>query len=251
MRGLLAKAAVHLSWLRPSHKQHYAWLAAKHHSIALPAFRSTLQHICEDNHSALIEYSFGLVWCSFAWHETFAGNTQTSSSGKRCWLPDWFYLLRGSCLIVKSCSQWITNGLHILPNLDDCADFSSSHDNLRLTTLISQLTAQTGSRTCEAVLTALQGAFARASMRHHNTPLRNAINYWIGGLPEEFIDALQREEPWTLVAMAHFSILIHRSETRWFMKGHATELLRMIIDRLNPPWAQYIHWPCEELGAFE
>lgn len=33
MRGILAKAAIHLSWLRPYRKQRYAILAAKHLSL--------------------------------------------------------------------------------------------------------------------------------------------------------------------------------------------------------------------------
>lgn len=252
MRGILAKAAIHLSWLQPNRKSHYAALASNHHGLGLPAFRAALQNMTPDNCDALISYSKGLVWCAFAWHESFSTNTQAASSvGNVSWLPQWFNLLRGSCLIVEASRRWTANCLYALPPaLDDITEFFSSVDGCRISALKLRLFSTVLFPTCEAVtsaLAALEYSFALASMRHHNTPFRNAINYWGGALQNDYITLLQEKEPWALIVLAHFCVLVHRSETRWFMKGHGARLLQSISDRLDVQWHEYLQWPLEEI----
>ena len=249
MRGLLAQAAVHLSWLRPGRSAHYTSLAAKHHSVGLPAFRTALDHLDESNHLALIIFSKGLVWCSFAWYDSASRAEQTSSTRSRHgdWLPPWFHLLRGSCLVVNACRAWIRRDLHILPPrlVDVGGDGAESG---RIAALQRQLKPLVHSPACEPVLSALGEAFNLASMHHHNTPLRNAMNFWMGALPNDYLDELHRSEPWALVVLAHFCILVSRSETRWFMEGHGKALLRSVLQRLGPAWTPYVQWPCKEVG---
>lgn len=251
MRGLLAKAAVHLSWLCPGERDRYNLLAAKHHNAALPDFRSALQHTSEENFMALIVYSKGLVWCSFAWCESFSGQVQVQpNASTTSWLPTWFLLLRGSCLVVKSCERWTGNVNYMTPPpLDDLTEFQNSPDSRRISDLRSRLRQLGTSALCESVLSALEEAFARASMRHHNTPLRNAMDFWVSTVTDEYLQVLQEGEQWALVILAHFSILVSRSETRWFQKGHAAALLSQIISRLHEPWKMHVQWPCEEIGV--
>lgn len=88
MRGILAKAAVQLSWLRPARKELYLLLAGKHHNATLPELRSALQHMDRDNCYALIMYAKDLVWYSFAWYNTFAGqNKGVCYNAAADWLP--------------------------------------------------------------------------------------------------------------------------------------------------------------------
>lgn len=252
MHGVLAEAAVHLSWLRPQQRQHYNLLAAKHHRLALPDFRSTLDSINESNYSALIAYSFSLVWCAFAKFISppTAGST-IKPSDHNGWLPEWFSLLRGSCIIVESCKVWINDGIHVLPQVDNSAEFWQSLDHRRIAALRSKLVPLSKSRLCHDVLSLLHHSFALASMRHYNTPLRNAINHWISKIPNDYMRLLQKGEPWALVIMAHFCILVYRSETLWFMKGHAARFLQSISDRLEESWQQYVQWPHDEVGVTE
>lgn len=249
MRGLLAKAAVHLSWLNASRRQHYLQLAAKHHCAALPAFRSALDGMSEANHFALIVYSKQLVWCSFAWYDASSHRDQSTlgSSGSN-WLPNWLLLLRGSCLIVKACTPWISKDTYVLPSrLGDASTYHNSPDRRQLLELRSQLIAVL-SPADDFVLQALEEAFALASLTHENTPLRSAMNHWVGALSNDYIAALQQGEQVPLILLAHFCVLVSRSETRWFMKGHGLALLQSINERLNDRYKQYIGWPCAEVG---
>lgn len=249
MHGILAKAAIHLSRLRPARQRHYFLLAAKHHGHALPEFRSALQEINEDNYSALITYSFTLVWCAFAGYPvSFASEGVLQSIGGVRWLPGWFCLLRGSCLIVQSCAAWNRSATHVPPQADDWSTFLRSHDNHRLNVLRADLMSTSQAPTYGRILSILHHSFILASMHHQNTPLRKAINFWVGNLPSEYFRELQREDPWALVLMAHFCIIVHRSETRWFMRGQAAQLLQAIVDRLHGSWHRHILWPIEAVG---
>lgn len=249
MHMILAKAAVELAWLLPHQRKHYMVLAAQHHRTALPDFRASLQDLTCENHRAVIIFAKGLVWSSFAWLEPFASHQQAGSPLNE-WLPTWFHLLRGSCKIVEACKKWISPGLYILPPpLDDLTEFLDGADSSRIMALQSHLSFITDSSICQNAISTLHEAFARASMSHHNTPLRNAMNFWVGGLPDEYFVALRQGEVWALIIMAHFCILVARSEAKWYMRGHAVEFLTSIKDRVPDSWKSYIEWPCRELGV--
>jgi hypothetical protein len=266
MHGILAQAATHLSRLRPSMQAHYSATAKRHRYLSLPDFRSELSKgICADNYLPLVFYSKKLLWCAMA-----AGNEKgedggcdTPTMGHSDWLPSWFHLLRGSCYIVQSSKSWIPSegvGLHStfcgpqsavqISNAGREKNLQLYEDQVRLTQLSSYLlrALRYSSPSASVVLSTLQEAFVCASLRDQNTPLRNALNLWVGSLPVEFVTLLRDKEPWSLVVLAHFAVLLHRSETVWFMKGRAVELLVSIVKFLPSEWLEVIQWPCEELG---
>lgn len=247
MRGVLAMAAIHLSRLRPSRQEHYAMMAAQHHSKAFPEFQSALQNITEENCHALISFSKRLLWCSMAREESSDGR-RVASKGADSWLPSWFHLLRGSCYLVEFARPWIEGDVNICPPAESPVDYSETSAHQQVVSLMSELLPMAQSTSCETVLTALQESFARAAMRHQNTPYRHAINFWVGSLPDDYVESLQKKEPWALVVLAHFCVLFHRSETVWFMRGHAMRLMLSITECLDPSWKRFIQWPCEELG---
>lgn len=246
MRGILARAATHLSRLRPSRQSHYAMLAASHHDKALTDFRTTLQNMNESNCNALVLYAKGLVWCALASHDPYDDPSVRPISDEE-WLPQWFYLLRGSCQIVNASKDWLGDSPHAIYLQGSPTDFSDSPDDHQIAALLSELQPMFESTSCEMVLMTLREAFARTSIRPQNTPYRNAINLWVGALPDDYIKSLQQKEPWALIALAHFCVLFHRSETVWFMKGHGTRLLVTIIENLDIAWRRFVQWPCEEL----
>ena len=259
MYGILAMAATHLSRLRPQQHMHYSILAASRHQAAIPSFRSALQKIDEKNFQALISYSKSLVWCSFAEDEASLQQAQSEDRGKDevsgNWLPRWFKLLHGSCQIVAASRSWIHEGPHVLQSLQDLSTQECSGqafvDCDRIDGLVGRLLPRirrADSMAFRTVVSNLRESFVRASFHGHNTPLRNAMNFWVGHLPEEYQLLLQKKESWSLVILAHFCILVHRSETVWFMEGHAVRLLRRIHSLLESDWGEFIGWPCQELG---
>ncbi|KAB8349826.1 hypothetical protein FH972_023839 [Carpinus fangiana] len=248
MRGLLAMAATHLSRLQPASQPHYAMMAARHQSASISDFRAAVPHLNHDNYQALIAYAKSLLWCAFATDEGSEGQGAPETND---WLPRWFWLLHGSCQIVESARPWIDSGPHALYKPDRrISDISPSPDDHHIKEIMDQTLLRIGPNAlCSSVFSSLREAFARASMHHENTPLRNAMNTWAGSLPYSYIQSLHKEEPWALVALAAFCVLVDRSETVWFMKGHAKPLFISIVDRLNGTWRQCVEWPIQELGV--
>jgi hypothetical protein len=245
MRGILAMAATHLSRLRPQRQQYYAMIAAKNHSIALPDFRSALQNIHEGDCHALISYSKSLVWCSFASHE--AADRNSVSEGKQSWIPEWFHLLRGSCRIVNASMTWLKVDPHAR-YINQATIKSNTTHNHPIALLRSQLRSVTEYPSSNEVCSVLEESFAQASLSNSNTPLRNAVNHWMGLIPDEYLQLLQVKEPWALIVLAHFCVLVHRSETVWFMKWNAKRLMLLILERLDVVWWHHVSWPISELG---
>ncbi|KAF7536408.1 hypothetical protein G7054_g4545 [Neopestalotiopsis clavispora] len=135
MRGILAMAATHLSWLKPSQQAHYAMIAARNHHAALPEFRSCLQDINKQNCYALVAYAKSILWCSFS-------GFRSSHSYKigQNWFPEWFRLMHGSCHLVEISKPWIKEGPHVHQEVESTVDTSSSlPDDHRLSILMSRL----------------------------------------------------------------------------------------------------------------
>lgn len=247
MRGILAMAAIHLSRLRPSCQVRYEMIATKHHDSALPYFRSALRSINQENFQALISYSKGLLWCSLA-KDGSSREINSNQSSESSWIPQWFHLLRGSCQIVETSRAWIQAGPHLRPEFDSTIDYSENPAVQQVSALMAQLYSITKSVICETVLSALRESFARASMDHINTPYRNAINFWIASLPYEYFTLLENNEPWALVALSYFCVLLYHSEPTWFVRCNTTILMVSVTDRLCGVWKDFAKWPCTQLG---
>lgn len=262
MRGILSMAAVHLSRIRPSRQGEYLLIARRYQSLALPAYRLAIQDINERNCHALIAFSKGILWSAFA-SPAFATPqpmpeqelpVHADAGGQVHWLPKWFYLLRGSCLLVNIAQRWIKDGPHFLINYcNEPVDYAASVDDEHILTLISHLrliaafTPEDELWELEIetdVARKLRKAFARATMTNQNTPLRNAINIWIGSLPQAYMELLQQRKPRSLAILAFFCVLVHRSENVWFMQGNTVRLLSSIEQNLDDPYRDWIRWPC-------
>lgn len=238
-------AATHLSRIRPHQQSHYATMAAEHQSAAGPEFRTALQRLGEDNYQALISYLKGLVWCSFAEDPEF--RTRPGYDAQDSWLPGWFRLLHGSCCVVESARAWLQDGPNLLSGPGKDIDFTQSPEDQQICAMLNSILAKNTSITCNTVLQTLREAFARSALRHENPPLRNAMNFWIGSLPFDYIQLLRANEAWALVVLSHFCILVHRSDTVWYMKGHATSLMQSIVQHLDSAWLPHIVWPLTEI----
>ena len=258
MHGILSMAAVHLSRLRPSRDKEYLLLARNHQGVALPAFRTATQDINEKNCHAIVAFSKGLLWAAFASPHEPGSDAPLDSDGSEDWLPEWFHLLRGSCLLVNGAQNWIKEGPYVC--LVDYLEQSLDHircscpDDKQLMPFISYLTTTLKNSMLDVerhelgievnVALYLRDSFTRASIPNQNTPLRNTINAWMSSLPQDYIQLLRERKPRSLIILAYFCILIHRSETVWFMQGNAERLLLSILRRLDNQYREWIAWPC-------
>lgn len=241
MRGILAQAATHLSRLRSAQNRLYANKAAEHHHAALPEYRTALAHLDRDNCQAVSYFAKKLLWCHMARDESLL---EDEPGMGHSWLPQWFTLLVGSCRIVQHSRAWLPAGPLAREAIYDQVDRSENPDCEE----ISRLAMTIPSLRASTELLALHEAFFRSSLGHHNTPHRNGVNHWIESLSDEFITSLQGEEPSALILLAHFCVLLHRSEEPWFMNNHSARLLLSIVNKIGSAWMPFLEWPCHELS---
>ena len=77
---------------------------------------------------------------------------------------------------------------------------------------------------------------------------------WPIVIPDAFIEMVQAHNPYALVLLAHYCILLKRNDSRWWIEGKAEELLtkiRTILDREwggEESWAIWLQWPVGEVG---
>lgn len=76
---------------------------------------------------------------------------------------------------------------------------------------------------------------------------------WPIVIPDAFIDMVQAHNPYALVLLAHYCILLKRNDSRWWIEGKAEELLhkiRILLDREAGAerWEDWILWPVAEVG---
>lgn len=244
MHGLLAMAATDLANLRPARRDHYSWLAAVHHDNGIPAFRSALARFELHERFAVILYSKSILWCALA--STVEGDyAGVAVEEGGAWLPQWFHLLRGSCQIVLASRHHARR--FELPQLEGEEMYANNVDDERFVALMDAGPLVDASPVFLPTVSVLREAFARSGVQPQNTPLRNAVNFWAGSLTDEYVAAVQDREPWALVVMAHFAVLVHRVEGGKRTPGHAQVLLMEILSMLKAKWRPYVEWPCSEL----
>jgi hypothetical protein len=90
---------------------------------------------------------------------------------------------------------------------------------------------------------------------------------WVIVVPFGFIEMVRQHDPFSLVLLAHYTVLLKRvGERRWWMEGKAEALLQRIVrclgglskDQLErgvadigelAGWRAWIEWPLQEVGT--
>ena len=136
-------AAVHLSRLQPSRQRELLLTARTHQVAALPVFRAAVKEMDEQNWYAVIAFSKGMLWASFASPDA-ESNCPYASNTNDDWLPEWFHLLCGSCLLVDSARGWIKDGpfLHHTDYLDDSTYHAIGPESQEILNFISYLSTE-------------------------------------------------------------------------------------------------------------
>ncbi|KAH8597516.1 hypothetical protein B0O99DRAFT_592669 [Bisporella sp. PMI_857] len=266
--GILTCSALHLAYLKPLERQRYQLTAAYHHSRALPSFRSAIENANESNWNALLAFTqLLLIHC-------FASEEQDESlllvGGKyESGLPDWLYIIRGSCTIFKDARQVMESG-PLSPIVKDgmlWQQLAPVPENPEYSERLALLTAlpffgnkSTTPRIAETLhspfpgaLLALSRAFskAQAARSHSVFTIWTAVHIWPAQVSEDYLDRLKDRDPTALILLAHYCILLEPFESYWYMSGYRKRLLSRIYNQLDQEWRQWLQWPMEEVWVEE
>lgn len=73
---------------------------------------------------------------------------------------------------------------------------------------------------------------------------------WCFRIPEPFLDLMTSHQPFALVVLAHYAVILHHLRDMWWMGDWGTRILREIGELLEPEWRELISWPIDATGCF-
>jgi hypothetical protein len=268
MHGMLACAALHTAFGNPKDRRRYKMIAAHHQGLALPTFRTEIARPSEDNCFALLAFTQLLILHCFA-ADTNNEDLFIVGGKDDIDLPEWLYVIRGSCHIFTAVWPHIMNGpyLSLMTGgvaVDDleCRDVPVEMPEVdkRLRRLLDILHFNIEKRRSDgtflettpllAAILILIRAFskAQAAQLRNNYTMWIAIYTWPTQVPEEYLNLLKKRDPAALVVLAHYCILLRPLEHNWFMQGYSSRLLSRIYSQLDEEWHEWMQWPLEEIG---
>lgn len=62
-----------------------------------------------------------------------------------------------------------------------------------------------------------------------------------------FAQLVKRRVPQALIILAHYCVLLDVLDSRWWIHGWASRVLRDVLGSLEVPWRQWIEWPVQSV----
>lgn len=259
LRGILAVAALHLSYLRPNRQESLALRASTHQSIAVRSFHEALNRVDPSNCVAIFAFSCIIVALTFATPPT---PVEEGEGGVRKEILDWFYMVRGCNSVLQS--QWETLSRSFLAPLlkkgmmHETAASYSVRDSDRVTDLLRLCSRGENNmaedrETTNAYALAIHellNAYTQVSiLTERKQDFVPVIFVWPIAIPQSYLRLLGERKPEAMVILAHYSVLLARVDDQWYMKGWARYLVKQVETALGEEWAPWLLWPKEMTGA--
>jgi hypothetical protein len=73
---------------------------------------------------------------------------------------------------------------------------------------------------------------------------------WSFRIPAEFLELLEARQPFALVVLAHYAVILHHLRDSWWMGDWGNRILQEIGEILDPEWQDLINWPIDATGCF-
>ncbi|KAL1617231.1 hypothetical protein SLS56_011094 [Neofusicoccum ribis] len=256
----MALAGMHLAYLRPDRRDHYAALAAHHSTIGLQKTSEILANLDEGNCQALYVSAVLVCLYVFAKGPSPGDYMVFSDNGP----SEWFPLLQGVRSIIEMYGHQVlfTGALSPMVNGPRRAvqptavreqksriDWEKPFDDLR------QFIALSGLRDSATYMTALEGlaqcyegTYGKGPDASYTGDTANQVVLgWLYRMEQEFIHCLQQKHPLALIILAYFSPLLKSMETIWFMKGWAEHIITGVHGFIEESYWSWLFWPVGQL----
>lgn len=75
---------------------------------------------------------------------------------------------------------------------------------------------------------------------------------WAFRVPVRFSELVREREPFALVVLAHFAVIMHHLRESWWMGNWGSRILKEIVEILgfDSAWRELISWPLDAVGWF-
>lgn len=246
MHGMLALSAVHLATLQPHRKAELVNIAFKAERVALPSFRRYVNHYDQNNVNVVFAFSSFLIIYTLAISGLYENeNARIPALGGS--EPHWLLVMRGNVQFLANNWPDISQGpfRDILSTELEHIEYSTNPDDHRLVKLHHILIPnnpeeQRAFESCRDALDELR----RVSSLKLIVP-GAAIFAWPGRVSNEYLKLVSDRRPQALVILAHYAVLVKKSNLVWYLGNAGEKLLEAINRELDDEWKPYIKWAME------
>ncbi|KAJ6048501.1 hypothetical protein N7499_000616 [Penicillium canescens] len=250
---ILTLAALHLGHLQPEKKDQYVMQADNHFTFGIRSVTAILSSLNEEN-CQLIYMSAVMICFVYFGHGPRSGEYLVfSETGK----AEWLVLMRGVRSILMSSRDKIFSGVLAIQTDPSVAGISPEfQDELR--THRSHIedaqrfieTQVGGTPAYEMYIGALGNliemfdeAYCIRSSGKDGVSLMHVVVGWIYRRPEEFIGLLESKDPFALIILSYWCILLKFMGSSWLMIGWDRHVIAGIQWSLGADFHRHIEWP--------
>jgi len=271
LTGILAVTALHLSTLYPNRKRELHTLAIAKETAALPTFRRNVTFPNGENIHATFAFAGSIIFYMMVSPDVLYSGVKVN----RCRLPSrsdehphWFMAVRGVVVLFKNNHAELSKGPFAsllfrnplltfawnnpdyiqLEKLEGMFEQSSPPS----TSVTSQeqpldsfphLSSQDDrDRSCRKALDQLRIVSALPYATRSTFDLKVSVHIWPGCIEQDFLELIFDRDPKALVILAHYCVVLKKSNCVWYLRGLGTELLNSIKEELSEEWKPWIKW---------
>lgn len=250
---MLALAALHLGYLHPEKRDQYVLQADDHFTFGIRSVSAILSSLNSENCQSIYMSTVLICLVYFAHGPKPGEYLVFSETGK----AEWLVLMRGVRSILFSSHDKIFTGVlevqtdpdiqGVSPLLQDELGEHQSH--MKAFQHFMEMQAG-GSSTPQIYIDALEDllemfeeAYRCLSAGKDGVNLMAPLFGWIYRRPEEFICLLEEKEPFALVILAYWCILLKFMRSSWLMIAWDRHVIAGIRQSLATEFHQWIEWP--------
>ncbi|KOC16712.1 C6 finger domain protein [Aspergillus flavus AF70] len=249
---MLALSALHLGHEKPELRHQYVMQANDHFTFGIRSVTTVLSQLNSEN-CQLIYMSAVMICLVYFGHGPRPGEYLVfSSQGK----AEWLVLMRGVRSILATNHDKIFSGV-LTPQTDDSiqsvspelqGELRQHHD--RIVELKTFIEIQTAGPEKDLYLSAVGSlpdtfdeTYTMRSAGKDGVCLLPMVIGWIYRLPEPFVVLLEKKDPFALVILAQWSILLTYMTSSWLFVGWDQHVIKGIRASLEEDFYNWISWP--------
>ncbi len=244
LHALLAIAAVHLMYLSPTERHLYEKAASNHRNLALSMSIPALNKVTPDNCHALFALSCVISVLAFAFpHREQLSLPSTPVDD----ILSVFVLIRGVQTVLQSAQEWITKGpLRALIGYDWNPTASPLPKDMTIAfeKLFEKNERDTPDPTIRANYNSTIQGLKKAFEIHTVVGGEPGLIFtWLVIVQASYIAQLEKKDPIALAILAHYAVIIHSSDSQWWIEGRGAQLFEAIYRILPPEWLPAVELP--------
>lgn len=254
---ILALSALHLAHEQPSLREQYIQQADDHFTFGIRSVTSVLAELNADNCQKIYMSAVLICFIYFGRGPRPGEYLIFSASGP----AEWLILMRGVRLILMSHHDRVFSGILEPKPIDRGHDLTPEmrnelHEHTVHTEAVQRLVERDISdeeergrylSVIDNLFEIMREVYERRSAGSSGVGLMDLLIGWFYRLPEEMVGNLERKEPYALVLLAYWAVLLKYMDSTWFMGGWPEHVLSGVSTYLHEDFRPWIEWPLKQV----